>query len=205
VSGTRGHASVGDHAGIRGGRMSGQRSPPATSVDTKWSLWSPRGHGNWRAAQPDTGPVPLLSHATAASKWVGMVGVRSAWQRGGPFGSSSGRAADTAGHFRCSVPAMPSRVWTPADTPAAPGVRSAECAARGTGRRVDGCWWDAASAGARGRVGRSGGRGACSTGMELPPPEIAARTPLTRWASKLTTASPYPQHGLLVEPRVAGG
>jgi hypothetical protein len=55
---------------------------------------------------------------------------------------------------------VPSRFRTPADTPAASGAHPGDAVARGTGRRVGGRWWGAASAGGRERAGRSGGRGA---------------------------------------------
>jgi hypothetical protein len=85
-------------------------------------LWPPRGHGNSCAAQPDTGPIPLLSQATAASKWVDMVGVRSAWQQpGGPFGTTAVMPQILPGTSAVAV-RMPSRSRTPADALPRAGV-----------------------------------------------------------------------------------
>ena len=163
VSGTRGHAGVGDHAGVRGDLML------RTDVRPTFARWPPVWARDGPVVVPRTwqlvclaaghGPLLLLSQAAAASKWVGMVGVRSAWQPGGPFGISSGHAADTAGQVRCGRPACCPGSGHPR-TLCRVRCHPAGREATETGRRVGGRWWDAASAGGCEQAGRSGGRGA---------------------------------------------
>jgi hypothetical protein len=133
---------------------------PAISADTGGPCGSHLGHGNRSGARPDTGPQPLLPQATAASK------------RGGhglcPVGMATptahaGTGVDCRRHRRDSTAVAVRRAVQVPDTrgrTAASGLCPAAAVARGTGRRVGGRCWDAASAGGCGRAGRSAGRGA---------------------------------------------
>jgi hypothetical protein len=154
-------AAISGPAGVRppAGCPAGARTP-AISADTGGPCGSHRGHGNWSGARPDTGPEPLLPQATAASKrgWHGLCPVGVATPT-----AHAGTGVDCRRNRR-TLPlwpsAVPSRFRTPRGRTAASGVCPAPAAARGTGRRVGGRWWDAASAGGRERAVRSGDRGA---------------------------------------------
>jgi hypothetical protein len=103
-------------------------------------------------------PSPLLPQAAAASSAVSVVGVWLAWC---PTPRLNGERSCRR-HCR-TLPLRPSgkpSSRTPADGLPRPGVRPTEAVATGTGRRVGGRWWDATSAGGRGRAGWSTGRGA---------------------------------------------
>src|SRR5512132_2811706 len=88
-----------------------------------------------------------------------MVGVRPAWPAGGRAGTAAvlpqilPDSSAVAIRHLAQVPDTRRRT-------AASGARPATAVATGTGRRVGGRWWDAASAGGREQAGRSGGRGA---------------------------------------------
>jgi hypothetical protein len=147
-------------AGISGpdGCRAGARTP-VTSADTGGPCGSHRGHGNWSGARPATGLEPLLPQATAASKrgWYGRCPVGMATPT-----AHAGTGVDCRRHRR-TLPLWPSAVPSRSGhrgRTAASGVCPAAAVARGTGRRVGGRCWDAASAGGRGRAGRSGDRGA---------------------------------------------
>jgi hypothetical protein len=171
VSGTRGWAGVSGHAGVHG------RTAVRTGSSRLLYARYQRGH-RWSLRSPsrtcslyDAGrtqcpgrrrrrPLRARAHASEPRK------VSMGWcpARDGHLGGRPGTAAvlprtppDT------SAVAVRDVVQVP-DTRgrfAASGVRRPVAeVARGTGRRVDGRWWDAANAGRRGRAGRSGGRGA---------------------------------------------
>jgi hypothetical protein len=154
-----GHADVrGDRTPWTGVRPPTVRRPPART--RSGPCGSRRGHGNERGAQPDTRPEPLLPQATAAAK---------PGEHGRCPVSMATPAAPPGGQERtCRRPCrtlplrpsgLPSRFRTPR-TDCRVRCPTGGRGARGTGRRVGGHWLDAASAGARERAGRLGGRGA---------------------------------------------
>jgi hypothetical protein len=158
VSGTLGQAGVcGD---LWPGRVSDRLPHAGHQRGHGGPCGSHRGHGNWCGARPDTGPEPLLPQATAVSK------------RGGhgrcPVGMATptahaGTGVDCRRHRRTPPlwpSAVPSRSGHRGRTTAASGICPTAAVARGTGRRIGGRWWDAASAGGHERAGRSDGRGA---------------------------------------------
>jgi hypothetical protein len=161
VSGTRGRTGVGGHAGVCVGltpRTVSGRLPPAghqrghvvvPAVPTRtWATRAARSRTRY--------PGPLLRRPRPCASEVGMVGVRPAWPPQRPDRERSGAATDTAGRFRCG---RPSAVQVPDTADGLPLGITRECGATGTGRRVGGRWWDAASAGEREPAGRPGGRG----------------------------------------------
>jgi hypothetical protein len=121
------------------------RQPPRT-----WQLV-------WRAAGHGSGTAATAGHSRVQTRWhgrcpVGMATRPPMREQGGLPQTSPDTSAVTV-RRAVQVPDTHGRTT-------ASGVRPAAAVARGTGRRVGGRWWDAASAGGCGRAGRSGGRGA---------------------------------------------
>jgi hypothetical protein len=156
VSGARDHALVNGRAAVCDDlgpyRYPAADCTPAPSLDTVILT----------AAAADIAPIqrgaePLWDRYDRRPQAVSVsirrpadaVTIGSCANRGSP-------AADTAGRSRCGCPGW-GQVLDTADGRPRPSVGPAGAVARGTGRRVNGRCWDAASAGRCVRVGRSGG------------------------------------------------
>jgi hypothetical protein len=157
LSGTRGQAGVCGH--LWPGRVSGRLPHAGHQRGHGWSLRQPPRTWQlvWRAAGHGSGTAATAGHSRVQTRWAWSVSC----QHGDPdrlCGEQEWTAADIAGHFRCGRP-----LCRPGSEhrgrSAASGVSPAASVARGTGRRVGGRWWDAASAGGCERAGRSGDRG----------------------------------------------
>jgi hypothetical protein len=143
-------------AAIWPGRMSG-RLPHTGHQAWTWMIPA-AATADMATRAMDTCLGRLHRRSQPASSHDSVVGVRSAWPRPSPL-DRSGRPQtlpDT------SAAALRHAVQVPdaADRLPASGARPASAVARGTGRRVGGRCWDAASAAGHEPAGRSGGRGA---------------------------------------------
>jgi hypothetical protein len=162
VSGSPGRAGVDGHAGVLGdltrpGRCPSADRRPATSVDRVMLA----------AATADMAPGAARSDAVRTAATAGhspsskrsIIGVRPPWPPQLPVQHRSSPTAETAEHFHCGHPTCRPGSGHPR-TLCRVRCHPAAAVARGTGRRVGGRWWGAASAGGRERAGRSGGRAA---------------------------------------------
>jgi hypothetical protein len=164
VSGTRGQAGLGRHAGVCGGRTLGRVSGRRPSA----------GHQHGHVVVPAVATADMATHAarsrtrarTRCSRRprprpseVSMVGVRSPWSPRRPRGLQERTCRGLCRTLALRPSGLPSRFRTPADT-CRLRCHPAGAVATGTGRRAGGRWWYAASAGGREQAARSAGRGA---------------------------------------------